>query len=306
MNLRKDNYRSSSRPPPLWHHPSCWHPPHETAGPLHDDIEAGSLKHPQPPYPLHPQELLVLDISLLYSLPDPLVTLTSPPSTKSLWKKSVKTILCEYWHRELAAQAASLPSLCHLQAPFLPLRRGVHPLWTVCSTEGTSLPPPRTPPPGRGGTKYEVYNTIRTSANTLVPQMTVEHPRLLLLCHPRHHHQGQDAQWPLSVQLVTASLGAWPVWSMPPPLLLIPTRRPGAPPHRRLPRPHPNFHSSHPSLLSTVQAALGREPTDFVSFVLDPFTDRAVLPLNQQQRLRHPGSPLPLRPPPPSYIVMFC
>ena len=31
----------------------------------------------------------VSDISLLYSLPDPMITLTSPPSSKSLWKKAV-------------------------------------------------------------------------------------------------------------------------------------------------------------------------------------------------------------------------
>ena len=42
-----------------------------------------------------------------------------------------------------------------------------------------------------------------------------------------------------------------------------------------------NFLSSHPSLLSTVQAALARQPADFVSFILDPSTDRAVLPLTQ-------------------------
>ena len=29
------------------------------------------------------------EISLLYSLPDPMITLTSPPSSKSLWKKAV-------------------------------------------------------------------------------------------------------------------------------------------------------------------------------------------------------------------------
>ena len=43
-----------------------------------------------------------------------------------------------------------------------------------------------------------------------------------------------------------------------------------------------SFLSTNPVLLSTVQAALTREPTDFVSFVLDPSTDRAVLPLTQK------------------------
>ena len=37
----------------------------------------------------------VREISLLYSLPDPMITITSPPSSKSLWKKSVKTAVCQ-------------------------------------------------------------------------------------------------------------------------------------------------------------------------------------------------------------------
>ena len=51
----------------------------------------------------------IREICLLYSLPDLMITLTSPPSSKSLWKKSVKTAVCQYWHRELAAKCC-LPS----------------------------------------------------------------------------------------------------------------------------------------------------------------------------------------------------
>ena len=43
-----------------------------------------------------------------------------------------------------------------------------------------------------------------------------------------------------------------------------------------------SFLSTNPSLLSTVHDALSREPSDFVSFIPDPSTDRAILPLIQQ------------------------
>ena len=145
----------------------------------------------------------VREITILYSLQDPMVTLTSPPSSKSLWKKSVKSAVCQYWHRELAAKAASLPSLCHLRAPFLP------PPW---------------------------------------PASAVVDLRLLRLRQPHRHRPGQDAEWPLPEPLAAAPLGTWRVRSLPPPLLLIPTGRPGAPPHSRLPRPGP-CPGPHPAAL---------------------------------------------------------
>ena len=190
----------------------------------------------------------IREISLRYSLPDPMVTLTSPPSSKSLWKKSVKTAVCQYWHRELAAKAASLPSLCHLRAPFLPLGRGPHPLWWTCGSSASA---------NRAATVQARMLSGRYRSDW---QRRHWGPGETGACRlPSCSSQQGDLE-----HLLTAACPAL------------------ASALARTLQHCTSFLSSNPVLLSTVQAALAREPGDFVSFVLDPSTDRAVLALVQQ------------------------
>ena len=49
----------------------------------------------------------------------------------------------------------------------------------VCNTEGTSPPPPRTPPPGRGGTKYPLqknYSSIGVLWASMYSRIVIEEP----------------------------------------------------------------------------------------------------------------------------------
>ena len=62
-----------------------------------------------------------------YSLPDPILVLTSPP-TKLEFKSLVKTAIISFWHTALTTQADSLPSLRYLRTSFLSLGSGPHPL----------------------------------------------------------------------------------------------------------------------------------------------------------------------------------
>ena len=70
----------------------------------------------------------VRELTLQYSLPDPLVTLTSPPSSKPAWKAAVHRAVTTYWHRSLVAEAEALPSLQFLRPSYISLGSGTHPL----------------------------------------------------------------------------------------------------------------------------------------------------------------------------------
>ena len=81
----------------------------------------------------------VRDLTLQYSLEDPLLTLTSPPSSKTAWKTKVRSAVTAYWHRKLTAAASNLPSLLFLCPSFLSLGRGTHPLWVTCGSSPTAV-----------------------------------------------------------------------------------------------------------------------------------------------------------------------
>ena len=80
----------------------------------------------------------VRDLSLQYSLPDPLHILISPPP-KNSYKTDVKTAVISFWRVFLIAQAESLPSLCYMKLSFLPLGHGAHPLWWTCSSSSSAV-----------------------------------------------------------------------------------------------------------------------------------------------------------------------
>ena len=160
----------------------------------------------------------------------------------------MKTAVCQYWHRKLAAQAASLPSLCHLRAAFLPLGRGAHPLWSTCGSSSSA-----------------------TRAATVQARMLSGRYRSDWL--RRHWGPGESGACRLPSctfpqgDLEHLLTGACPAL---------------APALARTLQHCTTFLSTNPALLSTVQAALAREPSHFVSFILDPSTDQAVLSLTQQ------------------------
>ena len=80
----------------------------------------------------------VRDLSIQYSLPDPLQILISPPP-KLAFKSHIKTAIISYWRDSLIAEAAGLTSLCYLRLSFLPLGQGAHPLWWTCSSSPSAV-----------------------------------------------------------------------------------------------------------------------------------------------------------------------
>ena len=81
---------------------------------------------------------LLRQSAALYSLPDPLQILVCPPP-KLEYKAKVKSAINEYWHATLVKQAASLPSLCYLRLPFLPIGAGPHPVWWTCGSSSSAV-----------------------------------------------------------------------------------------------------------------------------------------------------------------------
>ena len=71
----------------------------------------------------------VRELALKYSLPDPVLTLTSPPLSKPAWKGTVRRAVTAYWQSKLVTEAKALPSLEFLRPAFFTLGRGTHPLW---------------------------------------------------------------------------------------------------------------------------------------------------------------------------------
>ena len=63
-----------------------------------------------------------------YSLPDPMSTLTNPP-TKSSYKNKVKSSIIHFWETKLRQKASSLDSLIFFKSQFYSLSKP-HPIWT--------------------------------------------------------------------------------------------------------------------------------------------------------------------------------
>ena len=63
----------------------------------------------------------VRELTLQYNLLDPLLTLTSPPTSKLAWKSAVRRAVTSFWHRRLVAEAKALPSLQFFCPSFIPL-----------------------------------------------------------------------------------------------------------------------------------------------------------------------------------------
>ena len=72
--------------------------------------------------------LQVRDISVQYSLPDPLTILNSPP-TKLSYKKLVKSRIIDYWETKLRQDALNLSSLAFFKPQFYSLSKP-HPIWS--------------------------------------------------------------------------------------------------------------------------------------------------------------------------------
>ena len=79
----------------------------------------------------------VRDLCQMYSLPEPLMLLTSPP-TKFHFKSQVKSAICAYWHSRLCNEAKTKSSLKYLRCEFIPLGKSPHPVWTSCKSGSPS------------------------------------------------------------------------------------------------------------------------------------------------------------------------
>ena len=188
------------------------------------------------------------EITLLYSLPDPVVTLTSPPPTKTIWKSAVKSAVCSHWHTKLSNEAAKLPSLCHLHTFFLPLGRGCHPLWRTCGPSSSAV------------------RSATVQARMLSGRYRTDWLR---------RHWGPGESGACRLPSCTSPRGDLEH--------LLSAACPALAPTLAHTLTHTlDFLAPYPLLISTIQDALLREPEHFVSFLLDPSTDFSVIPLVQQ------------------------
>ena len=73
--------------------------------------------------------LMVQDLCRKYSLPDPLLLLSNPP-TKSSFKRYTKAKIVDFWESKLRLDAAPLDSLLFFQPQFYSLTKP-HPIWTT-------------------------------------------------------------------------------------------------------------------------------------------------------------------------------
>ena len=81
---------------------------------------------------------LCRNLCCIYSLPDPLLVLTDPP-TKNSWKKSVTVRVTDVWHKRLCEEVQQRHSLVFLRQAFLPLNGHSHPLWSSCLSSPTAV-----------------------------------------------------------------------------------------------------------------------------------------------------------------------
>ena len=72
--------------------------------------------------------LQIRDLSTKYSLPNPLMILTNPP-TKSSFKRSTKSKVVDFWETKLREDASHLDSLIFFKPHFYSLTKP-HPIWT--------------------------------------------------------------------------------------------------------------------------------------------------------------------------------
>ena len=189
----------------------------------------------------------IREITSLYALPDPLVTLSNPPPSKQVWKKRVKTAVCSHWHATLVAQAAALPSLCYLRPAFIPLGRGAHPVWSHCPPSSTAV---------RAATIQARMLSGRYRTDWLRRHWGAGETGVCRL--PGCNHPQADLE-----HLLT---GACPAIA---PTLATTLHH------------WNNLLLHHPLLIPIVHAALLLPPAPFVTFLLDPSTDPSVISLTQ-------------------------
>ena len=188
----------------------------------------------------------VRELTLQYSLPDPLLTLTSPPTSKPAWKGTVRRAVTAYWHSKLVAEAKALPSLLFLRPSFIPLGTGAHPLWTTCGSSPTAV---------RAATVQARMLSGRYRTDWLQRHWTGESGacRLPSCSSPRgdlpHLLSGTC---PALAQTLAGTLHYWR-----------------------------ECLSTLPHLLPPVQAALQATPEGLTTFLLDPSTDPGVIGLVQ-------------------------
>ena len=182
-----------------------------------------------------------------YSLPDPLVTLVSPP-LKSRYKSMVKSAVRGFWHAFLVSKASSLPSLRYLRTAYLPLGQGPHPLWWSCLSSPTAV---------RAATVQAKMLSGRYRSCWLRRHWTDESGACRLNnCGniPGDIAHIISGECPALQPILTQTLSNIC-----------------------------DILAPHPLLLPPVTAALQSDSEAFTTFILDPSTDKQVIRLVQQQ-----------------------
>ena len=181
-----------------------------------------------------------------YSLPDPLQILVSPPP-KLEFKAKVKHAITSFWHASLVRDGASLPSLCYLRLPFLPLGAGPHPVWWTAGSSPSAV-----------------------RAATVQAKMLSGRYRS---CWLRRHWTGESGACRLP------GCGQLPGDVA----HLISAECPALQPYLADTFPHLLTMLSHtPELLSPLLNAMNSDRDNATSFLLDPSTNSEVIALVQQ------------------------
>ena len=182
-----------------------------------------------------------------YFLPDPLITLTSPPP-KSQYKRQVKTAIRAHWHAVFLAGASQRTSLRYLRPAFFSLGCSPHPIWWTCGSSPSAV---------RAATVQAKMLSGRYRSCWLRPNWTEESGACRLPCCgmvPGDTAHIQSGECPALLPALSQTIN-----------------------HLQ------DMFSSCQHLLLPLLAALNGDRECITTFILDPSTDPLVISLRQEQ-----------------------
>ena len=193
----------------------------------------------------------VRQVCIQYKLPDPLFVLANCPSKRE-WKSASKLRVLDYWTERLRAKASSLSSLELFTASHMSLCRP-SPIWTSCNSNQFEVKK-ATVQTGMGSGSYRTCWLRRhmygdESGICRVPGCNGTSPGTLL--------QLATGQCPGLIDAVQTATTKWS-----------------------------NFVLLNPILNPLIQEYARSQPSEFLSFLLDPSTQPRVLALAQEHGQR--------------------